>query len=296
MLKIEGVKKMKKYIKLMRPKHYFKNLLIFAPLLFSANLFNLEMFASTLLGFIAFSLIASSVYIINDIQDVEKDRKHPTKCKRPLASGEIKKGRAKFLTVLLIIVATVINYFVATDVVMVMVWMYLYLAINIAYSSGLKNIPIIDVVILVLGFVIRVLYGSEITGIEISNWLYLTVISMSFYLSLGKRRNELIRQQSGTRDVLKYYTKDFLDKNMYVSLGLTIAFYALWTVDPITLERFSGNALIWTVPLVIVTCMKYSLNVEGDSEGDPVEVLFGDKLLVGLVGFYAIVTGIIIYL
>lgn len=287
---------MKKYIKLMRPKHYFKNLLIFAPLLFSANLFNLELLGQTLLGFFAFSLIASSVYIINDIQDVENDRKHPVKCKRPLASGEIKLSHAKVLTCLLILVATIVNYFVASDVIMVMAWMYLYLGINIAYSNGLKNVPIIDIVILVSGFVIRVLYGSEITGIDISNWLYLTVIAMSFYLSLGKRRNELVRQQGGTREVLKYYNKEFLDKNMYVSLALTITFYALWTVDPLTLERFSGNALIWTVPLVIVICMKYSLNVEGDSEGDPVEVLFSDKMLLLLVGIFAITTGIIIYL
>lgn len=280
----------------MRPNHYLKNLLIFTPLLFSRNLFNLDMLTQTLLGFFAFSLIASSVYIINDIQDVENDRKHPTKCKRPLASGEIKLGTAKILIVLLIVIATIISYFIASDSLTVLFWLYIYLGINIAYSNGLKNIPIIDVVILVSGFVLRVLFGAEITGIEISNWLYLTILSMSFYLSLGKRRNELVRQKSGTRAVLKYYNKDFLEKNMYVNLGLTIAFYALWTVDPITLERFNGNSLIWTVPLVIVICMKYSLNVEGDSEGDPVEVLLGDKLLMLLVGIFAAVTGIIIYL
>ncbi len=287
---------MKKYIKLMRVHHYIKNGLIFAPLIFSGSLFNTELFFKSLLGFVAFSLIASTVYIINDIQDVELDRRHPTKCKRPLAANLISLNNAKILAVSLILIAVIINVYAADNSPLSWASLILYLILNIAYSNGLKNYPIIDVAILVSGFVLRVLYGAGITGIEISSWLYLTVIAMSFYMGLGKRRNELIKQKNVSRKVLKYYNQGFLDKNMYMSLALTIAFYSLWTVDPITIARLSNDYLVWTVPLVILICMKYSLNIEGDSDGDPVEVIIKDKVLMGMVALFVLITLGIIYI
>lgn len=287
---------MKKYLKLMRIHHYMKNGLIFTPLIFSGSLFNKHLLVNSLLGFLAFSLIASAIYIINDIQDVEQDRLHPTKCKRPLAANEISLTNAKVLAVVLIVVAIGINYFIAGNAIVAWVSLILYLVLNLAYSNGLKNLPIIDVAILVSGFVFRVLYGAGITEIEISNWLYLTVIAMSFYLGLGKRRNELIKQKNVSRKVLKYYNQGFLDKNMYMSLALTIAFYSLWTVDPVTIARLSNDYLVWTVPLVILICMKYSLNIEGDSDGDPVEVIIKDKTLMGMVALFVFITLGIIYI
>lgn len=287
---------MKKYLKLMRVHHYMKNGLIFTPLIFSGSLFNPYLLINSLLGFLAFSLIASAIYIINDIQDVELDRLHPTKCKRPLAANEISLVNAKALAGVLIILAIGINYFIAGNSFIAWTSLLLYLGLNLAYSNGLKNLPIIDVAILVSGFVFRVLYGAGITGIEISSWLYLTVIAMSFYLGLGKRRNELINQKNVSRKVLKYYNQGFLDKNMYMSLALTIAFYSLWTVDPVTIARLSNDYLVWTVPLVILICMKYSLNIEGDSDGDPVEVIIKDKILMGMVALFVFITLGIIYI
>ncbi|MEY2365303.1 UbiA prenyltransferase family protein [Lysinibacillus capsici] len=287
---------MKEYLKLMRVHHYMKNGLIFTPLIFSGSLFNPYLLINSLLGFLAFSLIASAIYIINDIQDVELDRLHPTKCKRPLAANEISLVNAKALAGVLIILAIGINYFIAGNSFIAWTSLLLYLGLNLAYSNGLKNLPIIDVAILVSGFVFRVLYGAGITGIEISSWLYLTVIAMSFYLGLGKRRNELINQKNVSRKVLKYYNQGFLDKNMYMSLALTIAFYSLWTVDPVTIARLSNDYLVWTVPLVILICMKYSLNIEGDSDGDPVEVIIKDKILMGMVALFVFITLGIIYI
>lgn len=287
---------MKKYIKLMRMHHYIKNGLIFAPLIFSGSLFNTDLFLKSLLGFVAFSLVASTIYIINDIQDVELDRLHPTKCKRPLAANLISLTNAKILAVSLILIAVLINVYAADNSPLSWASLILYLILNIAYSNGLKNYPIIDVAILVSGFVLRVLYGAGITGIEISSWLYLTVIAMSFYMGLGKRRNELIKQKNVSRKVLKYYNQGFLDKNMYMSLALTITFYSLWTVDPITIARLSNDYLVWTVPLVILICMKYSLNIEGDSDGDPVEVIIKDKVLMTMVVFFLLITLGIIYI
>lgn len=296
------MKKIKEYIKLMRVKHYLKNILIFLPLIFSRNIFNIEKLIICLLGFISFCLIASVVYIINDIKDIEKDKKHEVKRNRPLPAGTVSIREAIILAIVLIAVAYYINMliYIICDIslkntLLALSFITLYVLLNIAYSFGLKNKPIIDIVILVSGFLLRILYGSEISSIEVSNWLYLTVISGSFYMGLGKRRNEIKKQGDKSRDVLKRYNKEFLDKNMYVCVTLCIVFYALWCVDPITIEKMGNNFMVWTVPISMIILMKYSLNVEGDSYGDPVDVLFKDKLLMTMVGIYAIIVFFIMY-
>ena len=287
---------MKKYLKLMRIHHYLKNVLIFLPLIFSKNLFDAGLFKKTILGFLSFSILSSIVYVINDIQDVEKDRRHSTKCKRPIASGAVSIKSAYTLVVVISIIGVALNYLACGFNIKAWVLVIMYIGFNFAYSMGFKNLPIIDITILVSGFLLRVLYGSSITYIEVSKWLYLTVISMSFYLGLGKRRNELKTEGSKTRKVLKYYNHGFLDKNMYMCLGLTIVFYSLWCVDSVTIERYSNSNIVWTVPLVRLICMKYSLNIEGDSDGDPVSVLLTDRILIGMVLLYAIILLFIIYM
>lgn len=284
------MEKVKSYLKLMRVKHYIKNLLIFLPLIFSLNFYNMELTIKTLVGFFAFCIICSVVYIINDIQDVEKDRNHPEKCKRPIASGKVSKKEAYILAISLLVIAILIGFVAKINYASFGI-LAVYLALNIIYTKILKNVPIVDVVILVACFVLRVVYGATLINVTVSNWLYLTIISFSFYLSLGKRRNELKKSKiSGTnvREVLKFYNKDFLDKNMYLCLTLTIAFYSLWCVDPVNIEKFGTNWLVFTVPLVMIICMKYSLNIEGDSYGDPVEVLLSDKTLIILVLIYVL--------
>lgn len=242
----------------------------------------------------AFSILSSIVYIVNDIQDIEKDKKHPIKCNRPIANGAVSVKEAYLLAIIVGVIGLCINYFSASLNIKAWFLVFLYIAINFAYSIKLKNLPIVDITILVLGFLIRVLYGATVSNIEVSKWLYLTVISMSFYLGLGKRRNELKMQGSQTRKVLKYYNHDFLDKNMYMCLGLTIVFYSLWCVDSSTITRYCN--IVWTVPLVMLICMKYSLNIECESDGDPVNVLLNDKILMSIVIFYIIVILLIIYL
>lgn len=287
---------MKKYLKLMRVHHYLKNVLIFLPLIFSQNLFDGDLFRKTILGFLSFSILSSIVYVINDIQDVEKDRRHSTKCKRPIASGAVSVKSAYILIGIISIIGILLNYLACGLNFKAWVLVIMYIGFNFAYSMGFKNLPIIDITILVSGFLLRVLYGSAITNIEVSKWLYLTVIAMSFYLGLGKRRNELKTEGSKTRKVLKYYNHGFLDKNMYMCLGLTIVFYSLWCVDSVTIQRYSNSNIVWTVPLVMLICMKYSLNIEGDSDGDPVSVLLKDKILIGMVLLYAIILLLIIYM
>lgn len=282
---------MSKYIRLIRVHHYVKNLLVLAPLIFSGRLFEPALLLQTMLGFMAFCMLSSAVYVINDIRDANKDRAHPTKRNRPIASGEISVRNAWLLTAALLF-ASLIFHALSGFQWLGLLCMALYLGLNLAYSYGLKNRPIIDIMILVSGFLLRLLYGSVVTGIAVSGWLYLTVISISFYLSLGKRRNELIRLGSDrdTRQVLQYYNRAFLDKNMYMFLALVNTFYALWCMEN------QNQAFIFTVPVVMLICLKYSLNVEGDSDGDPVEVLLHDKVLIALCGFYALAMMALLYI
>ncbi len=286
--------KFKYYLKEMRVHHYIKNLLVFVPLACSGQIFNYEKLIASLYAFLSFCFISSAIYFINDIRDIEKDRNHPTKCNRPIAAGHIKIKYAIIYTVCLIAIAILFN--VLCFSVPSLLLLLLYLIINLGYSFGLKNIPLLDIAILVSGFIIRVLYGSIVTDIQISNWLYLVVISVAFHLGFGKRRNELKKQVGDeTRKVIKKYPFSFLDSNMHICMALIFVFYALWTVDEKTVTMYNSDVLIWTVPLVMLIFMKYSLTIEGNSDGDPVEVLIHDKVLVGLCVLYLILMFVLLY-
>lgn len=288
------MKKILSYIKLMRPHHYIKNILIFLPIIFSKNIFNWGVLKNTLIGVVAFSLMSSIVYIINDIMDVEADKKHEKKKYRPIASGAVSIKSAIILAVVLFAISIVLNWYIKSNLLATCIF-YGYLVMNILYSIKLKHIPIVDIVILAFGFMFRVIYGSEITSIEISNWLYITILAFSFYMGLGKRRNEYKKLGKDGREVLKYYNESFLTSNLYMCMALGIVFYSLWCMDIGTnLNGFIN--IIWTVPLVLIICMKYSLDIEGDSLGDPVDVILSDKLLLSLTLIYGIIMFVALYI
>lgn len=288
-------------MKLMRIHHYIKNLLIFAALVFSGQFFQRGKFLSGLLGFCSFCMISSVVYIINDIRDREKDRLHPIKCQRPIASRAISVKNAILFSVILFLGGVACNigiYHISSSLLIL-----LYLVLNLAYSFGCKNLPIVDISILVAGFLIRVMYGAVIIGLNVSNWLYLTVMAAAFYFALGKRRNELKKLDDGkTRKVLKAYPVTFLDKNMYMCLALMNVFYALWSMDKSTMLTNGNKYLVFTVPIVLVITLKYSMDIENvyeacqSSDGDPVEVLLHDKMLLGLCVVYIVVMFAALYL
>lgn len=280
------MRKIKGCIKILRIRHHVKNFLILLPLMCSGNLLQSMYSGQAILGFLAFSLISSAVYIINDIQDIDKDMAHPVKRKRPLPNGDISVPLAWRLVIVLVFSAIVVQI-VFMKVISAGIWIGIYMLLNILYSVSLKHVPFVDILILVSGFLIRVLYGGAILNIEISSWLYLTVIAASFYLALGKRRNELLKMGEGageSREVLKAYTFNFLDRNMYMCAALAIVFYSLWCIDIKTIERMTIG-VIWSVPLVMILFMRYSFDIEKDSFGDPVEVIFHDKILLLLAAF-----------
>jgi decaprenyl-phosphate phosphoribosyltransferase len=278
-------------VRLMRPKHYLKNVLIFLPLVFGHQLRDLDTVKQTLIGFVAFAAVASAVYIVNDLRDVELDRQHPVKRNRPIASGIVPIPVAIAQVAVLLPLAGVLSWLAGSTVVGYAI-LGGYLLINLAYSFGLKNVPILDVSILAIGFIVRVYYGADIADIVVSEWFYLTMFSFSFFVSFGKRRNEILQTGTTTRVVNALYIPAFLDKAMYFSAAVAVVFYALWTID-------SGQAhglLIWTVPLVLVIFLVYILRVEQpDQSGDPIDVVVGSPSLLSLVAVYAAVVVGLLY-
>ena len=274
-------KKLKDYLKLIRVKHYIKNLLIFVPLFFSGLYKDINNIWICLAGFLLFSFVSSMIYVFNDICDVEKDRLHEVKRNRPIASGRVGILEAYVLIVVLAIISlcTVVILFVLHANTWAILLVVLYGILNILYSVWLKHVVLVDVIILVSGFLIRLFFGALLINCIVSEYLYLTVMSLAFYMGFGKRRNEIIKSDKNTRKVLQYYNKDFLDKMMYVCLTLTVVFYSMWSVDPNVTSHLHYNVLMWTVPLLMIILFQYSLSVEKDNYGDPVDVLVNNAPL-----------------
>lgn len=282
--------KVNDYLRLIRVKHYIKNILVFVPLFFSGLYKNIDNVIISIAGFFLFSIIASIIYVFNDICDVEKDRMHEVKKNRPIASGRVGIREAYLLILFLAILSFALVYclFLLKADLYALILPVLYVVINVLYSKWLKHVVLVDVIILVSGFLIRLFFGALLINCVVSNYLYLTVMSLAFYMGFGKRRNEIMKSDKDTRKVLQYYNKDFLDKMMYVCLTLTIVFYSMWTVDPEVIANIHYNLLIWTVPIVMIILFQYSLIVEKDSFGDPVDVLVGNKPLLLSCLFYVV--------
>lgn len=271
----------KDIIKLIRVKHWIKNLLIYATMFLSMQITGVNIYKLTI-GFISFCLISSVVYIVNDIVDKEKDAKHEIKKNRPIASGRISTKFAIILAVSFFVIAMILNYFINGFDYKLYAILLGYLVLNLAYSFKLKNVVLIDVCCIVLGFILRLYYGAIISRISISDYLYLTIMFASFFLGFGKRRNEIINLNDVARPILKHYNKNFLDKNMYVALTLTVVFYSLWAISQ------GGIMFLVSIPLLVLIFFKYSLIIESDSYGDPVDVLLSDKMLLVYVLIYVI--------
>lgn len=273
---------MREYLKLIRIKHWIKNFLIFIPII-CGDVVNYDNIITTILGFFSFSFASSCIYIINDIKDMEKDKLHPRKKKRPLASGKISKKSAIIISMIMLIGSLTLNYLTNIKLIDISLYILLiYIIINILYSFGLKNIAIIDVMLLMLGFILRVYYGSFLIDIEVSNWLFLTIMSGALFLGLGKRKKELIHNKN-VRLSLKEYNKEFLDKFQYTTLSMTLLFYSLWTMEK------NIDYLVYTIPIVVIIFMRYCLDIEKQEEGDPATIFYSDIFLLVTCFLYAVI-------
>jgi len=280
----------------LRPKHWVKNLFIFAGPFFSLKLFDLHNLNLLILGFICWCLIASAMYLFNDIIDRKEDALHPNKKYRPVASGILDIKMVCLFWVLLsvfsIAAAFKLNKIFAIFIV-------LYLLVNVAYSSYFKHIFILDVMCIALGFVFRVISGAALIKVGSSEWLIMCTFLLSLLLGFGKRQEEISSLGENAvyhRKVLKEYDQGFLQYAPYVLLSSAIVCYMLYTVSSEAVRKFGTKNLIYTTPFVIYGLLRYVyVAYENNKGADPTQVLFQDVPTVINILLWVITVGFIIY-
>lgn len=270
---------LKALIKTMRPRQWTKNGFIFFGLIFDKQLFILEPFLRTLAGFLLFCLISSAVYLFNDIVDVEADRNHPEKKFRPIASGKLPVRVAVIVALLLIFIAIPLGYVLSPIFALIL---STYLITNLLYSRWLKHVPILDVLIVSSGFVLRVGAGVELITVErFSPWLYMITVLFSLYIGLGKRRAEmnlLAQGASAHRKVFDGYTLPLLDQYITIVSGMTIVAYSLYTFSAPNLPE--NHTMMLTIPFVVYGIFRYLQLIQfGHAAGSPDEVALKDRPL-----------------
>jgi decaprenyl-phosphate phosphoribosyltransferase len=287
---------MKYYFLLLRPSHWAKNLFLLVPSFFAGALFIPSTMELLLGGFISFCFLASGIYIINDYRDIEDDRKHPQKSKRPLAAGKVGKRAALVLCVLLIIAGILIGYMVDHSLQFLFV-AGIYFIMNLAYSLGLKNIAILDILILATGFVLRVKGGAIIAMVDTSAWLIIMTFLLALFMAIAKRRDDLLLKISTGNDMrksIKGYNLDFLNTMLGLFCAIIIVSYIMYTVDNGTLARLGTYRLYYTSLFVIAGVMRYlQITFVLEKSGSPTEILYKDRfiqvtILLWIASFYTI--------
>jgi 4-hydroxybenzoate polyprenyltransferase len=289
---------MKHYIQLLRPKHWAKNLFLFVPPFFAGKFFELDKIELLIGGFISFSLLASSIYIINDYRDVEDDKKHPEKCKRPIASGAVNKNVAIVLSCLLVIVSVVLAYLLDHSGKFLFIT-GLYYLMNLSYSFGLKNIAIIDILILAAGFVFRVKAGAQLASVNTTEWFIIMTFLLALFLAIAKRRDDvLLKMSTGTemRKSMKGYSLDFLNTLLGLFCAILIVSYVNYTISPAAFQKF-GHRLFYTALFVIAALMRYlQITFIHNKAGSPTDVLYKDRFIQVTLVLWAASFFVILYL
>lgn len=266
----------KALIKTMRPKQWTKNVLVFAALVFDRQLFQVEPFLRTVVGLLLLCIASSTIYLINDIADIEQDRQHPKKRYRPLASGSLSVNTAAIAALLFSMISIIASFYLGTGFGSIV---FLYLVLNLFYSFWLKHIPIIDVMIVASGFVLRVGAGVSLIIVErFSPWLYVCTTLLALFVSFGKRRAELTLladKANSHRRVLDGYTIALLDQLIVIVSATTIMAYSLYTFSAENLPE--NHVMMLTIPFVLYGIFRYLylIHVE-DAGGAPDELILSD--------------------
>lgn len=291
-------------LKAMRPKQWIKNLLLFAGFVFTLNErwrpFSPQMWdylERSLAAFALFSLISSSVYLLNDVRDVEKDRAHPTKRNRPIASGDLSPRVAVIIGLLLMPLCLALGYWLSPAFAAVAAS---YLLMQFAYIYGLKNVVLLDVFVIALGFVMRAVSGAVVIGAVISPWLYTVTLLGALFLGLCKRRNELLLLETGAahhRKILEMYTPQLLDSLISIVASSTVMAYSLYTFTSVNAQRTGtgNNLMMLTIPFVIFGLFRYLyLAHRQNAGGSPEEVFLKDRPLIATILLWIVATGLIL--
>jgi 4-hydroxybenzoate polyprenyltransferase len=288
------------FIKLLRPKQWTKNLFVFTALVFSQHLSDWDYAKQSLMAFILFSGTASIIYIINDILDRDRDRLHHKKKYRPIASGAISVPSAITTAIIMLGIA------VPTALGLPMKFGFclaMYFVMNLAYSLFLKEVVLIDVFVIAIGFMLRVVGGAYVIDVPISSWLILTTMFLSLFLAVAKRRGELVMLESGnvqstsTRKVLEHYSVDFTEQLCTICASGFVISYALYTVSDRTVKMFGTENLIFTTPFVLYGVFRYLYLLHKKNLGEnPTEVVLTDIPMILNFAAYALAMFFILYI
>ena len=287
---------LKALIKTMRPKQWAKNVFLLAAIVFDRKLTYVDAMLNTIIGVIAFSLVASVVYIINDIADVEADRQHPTKRNRPIAAGKLSISGAWIFAILLLLIALPIAFWLSPSFAMITV---LYLLMNLVYSKWLKHVVLLDIILLASLYVIRVAAGVALINVErFSPWIYIFTTFLALLMGTGKRRAELSEIADGPNDqrrVLDGYTLNFLDHLITLASGMTIITYSLYTFSAPNLPE--NHAMMFTIPFILYGIFRYQylLQVKGTGSA-PEELVLADRPLQAAILLWGIAVLTVFYI
>jgi 4-hydroxybenzoate polyprenyltransferase len=263
-----------KYIfKLMRPKQWLKNFFVFAAIIFSGKFDNKHILLLNLGVFVLFCLVSSAVYVLNDLVDVEKDKQHPEKKNRPIASGKVSKIQAIVLEVGILCIVLAGSYLVNFRIAFVLIGYYL---MNVLYSFKLKNIVIIDVMIITFGFVLRVISGGVATNVQLSSWLILCTILISLFIALNKRRSEIVTlkdNSSSHRKILEEYSVELIDNMLTIVTPSILITYCLYTFS-----STQSRTMMITIPFVLYGIFRYQYLVSKKNVGGKPEDVFQKDL------------------
>lgn len=293
---------MNNILKLIRPHQWLKNVFVLIPMFFGGSLLDPEDIRASLLTFLAYSFVASSVYSFNDINDVEADRRHPVKCKRPLASGAVSMGTAWMLMALMFVLAALMTALLGDrgHILKVGGVLLFYYILNICYCAKLKQYAIVDVCIVAFGFVLRVLAGGFATDITLSKWLVLMTFLLTLFLSFAKRRDDVLRMNETGEPPRKNtirYNLTFINQAITITASVTLVCYIMYTVSPEVVERLGSDLLYLTSVFVLLGLLRYmQITVVDKKSGDPTKIMLRDRFTQLVVVLWALTFLILIYI
>ncbi len=298
---------MKDIIRLVRPKQWLKNVFVLIPVFFGGRLSDVHDLLATAFAFVAFSFAASSIYCFNDIIDADADRRHPVKCSRPVARGAVTMRQAYILMAQMILLALCVvlcgrylSVFTPSQALRVGGVIAGYWLLNLAYCAWLKKYAIVDVSVIAFGFVLRVLAGGFATDIIPSRWLVLMTFLLTLFLSLAKRRDDVLRMNAtgeAPRTNTIRYNLTFINQAITITASITTVCYIMYTVSPEVIARFQTEYLYLTTCFVILGLLRYiQITVVDEQSGDPTKIMLRDRFMQAVVVLWAISFAIIIYL
>lgn len=280
----------------LRPKQWIKNLLVFAALLFSLNADHSDLVLRSVWAFLLFCAASSSIYLVNDILDVNQDRLHPVKSLRPIASGKIPLAVAWVAALILFLGTAALGYMLAPAFALTVL---VYVVLQLLYSTRLKHVVILDVMMIAAGFVLRAMAGAFAIHVSISQWLLVCTFLLALFLGFGKRRHELLLMEGDAtnhRKVLGDYSPYFLDQMIAVVTASTVIVYILYTTSVEVTSRFGTANLIYTIPFVLFGIFRYLFLIHKKEQGgDPTTTLLDDRPLIVAIALWAVAVFIILY-